>query len=166
MVKVAIAALLLLAGCPEHGSRPDGATGSELETARFVPQLCTGGQPGDPTCPVNVVVLDFSGVSARLGFVMQALGSGLFMTNVQLEAGLAGFAVRNLMVRMWTNPAMSMDFILLTDLSLSPGQTVGLGAFSITTGNPTSQISIAATFAGPFQPPPPPVLVDAATPSD
>src|SRR5689334_20163012 len=38
-----------------------GEDGPRLDTEPFIPQLCTGGVPGDATCPINTVTLDSIG---------------------------------------------------------------------------------------------------------
>jgi hypothetical protein len=64
-----------------------------IETAQFIPQICTGGLPDnvDGTCPFNVVPLDTIGAAgASISFVVQALGSGLYVTNLKLIPGTDG----------------------------------------------------------------------------
>src|SRR5262245_59504558 len=61
----------------------DGAP--SLETEPFIPRLCTGGVPGDATCPINEVTLDSIGApGSKIQFVAQALGSGLYLNNLKL----------------------------------------------------------------------------------
>jgi hypothetical protein len=74
-----------------QASLPDGPGTVVLETERFNPQICTGGLPGDPTCPINNVTLDAIGAAgAKITFVAQALGSGLYLTNLKLVPGAGG----------------------------------------------------------------------------
>jgi hypothetical protein len=67
-----------------------------IETAQFIPQICTSGLPDDPAapnplCPVNRVPLDeIGGAGAQITFVVQSLGSGLYMTNLKLVPGPMG----------------------------------------------------------------------------
>ena len=69
----------------------DGGTGPKLETAPFLPLICTSGTPGSDTCPFNDVALDEVGVAgAKIRFTVQALGSGLYMSNMKLIPGPMG----------------------------------------------------------------------------
>jgi len=77
-----------------------GSTGEEpptLETAQFLVQICTSGLPDNPPaapnplCPVNKVALGGIGATnAEIRFVVQSLGSGLYMTNLKLVPGVEG----------------------------------------------------------------------------
>ncbi len=69
----------------------DGGTGPSLETAAFLPLICTGGSPGTATCPFNDVTLDEVGIAgAKISFTVQALGSGLYLSNLKLVPGPMG----------------------------------------------------------------------------
>ncbi|HLL25792.1 MAG TPA: hypothetical protein VK427_26825 [Kofleriaceae bacterium] len=69
----------------------DGGTGPGLQTASFLPLICTSGAPGDVTCPYNNVALDSVGVTgAKIQFTVQALGSGLYLSNLKLVPGADG----------------------------------------------------------------------------
>ena len=68
-----------------------GENGPTLETAPFLPLICTGGAPGSQTCPFNDVALDALGAGgAKIRFTVQALGSGLYLSNMKLEPGPMG----------------------------------------------------------------------------
>jgi mono/diheme cytochrome c family protein len=78
----------------------DGERGPTfLATEPALISICTGGLPDDPAAPnpnclVNNVSLDAVGetpaVGAKISFVVQALGSGLYMTNLRLVPGAGG----------------------------------------------------------------------------
>lgn len=75
------------AAVPMDGS---GAT-VELITPQFTPQICTGGNPGDPTCPINTV--DLSGIGAAgatITFTAQAVSSGLYLNRLSINGGPGG----------------------------------------------------------------------------
>ncbi len=64
-----------------------------IETAQFVPQLCTGdsGMPGTDNCPINYVKLDGLGLpGASIQFVAQALGTDLYVTDLYTIASTDG----------------------------------------------------------------------------
>src|SRR5580704_443382 len=64
-----------------------------IETAQFVPLLCTGdtGMPGTPDCPINYVKLDGLGLpGAQIEFVAQALSTDLYITDLYTVASVDG----------------------------------------------------------------------------
>ena len=76
-----------------------GSTGEEpptLETTQFLVQVCTSGLPDapgapNPNCLVNKIPLtDIGATGAEVQFVVQSLGSGLYMTNLRLVPGTDG----------------------------------------------------------------------------
>jgi len=69
----------------------------QIETVAFIPAICTSGTPSvppaapNPTCPVNDVDLSPYGVAgAKLHFVAQALGSGIYLNQLSIIAGPDG----------------------------------------------------------------------------
>src|SRR5690606_32186298 len=53
-------------------------------------QICTAGNPGDPTCPINTIDLSAVGptpVPATLEFVLSPLGTDSYYTNLKIKAG-------------------------------------------------------------------------------
>jgi mono/diheme cytochrome c family protein len=81
-----------------------GTADTGLETARFTPVLCTGGSPGDPTCPVTYV--DITGLvegwgGARIKFVAQPLSQDLYVTNLALEGGPDGVYIEHPLFVSW-----------------------------------------------------------------
>src|SRR5262245_3247954 len=71
------------------------------ESSRFTPSLCTGGQPGGPTCPLNEAALDELGTAGSFSFVAQAVGSGLYLNHIELTAGAKGFYGERPTLRFW-----------------------------------------------------------------
>ncbi len=62
-----------------------------LETTAIMPQLCTAGIPGDPTCPINSIALDSIGVAGGvISFVAQPTASALYLQRLQVTPGAAG----------------------------------------------------------------------------
>ena len=62
-----------------------------IETDQFLPQLCTSGNAGDPTCPINHVSLASLGLpGAEVDFVAQALSSDLYITDLYTVASVDG----------------------------------------------------------------------------
>lgn len=62
-----------------------------LESPAVRPQLCTGGVPGDLTCPINTIPLDSMGlVGATITFVAQPTESALYLQRITLNPGPSG----------------------------------------------------------------------------
>jgi hypothetical protein len=72
----------------------EGSTGEgdlTLETEAFTPLICVSGAPGTVDCPFNNVALDAIGSpGAVIRFTVQALGSGLYLSNMKLIPGAEG----------------------------------------------------------------------------
>jgi cytochrome c553 len=74
----------------------DGDT--SLKTEPFTPLLCTGGVPGDATCPINTVdisTLVQGWAGAKIKFVAQPLSQDLYLTNLAIEGGAEGVYVEH-----------------------------------------------------------------------
>lgn len=81
----------------EKAAVPDpGEGGPRLETDLFLPTICTGGLPDSPgapnlNCLYNTIPLDVIGATgSKIEFIAQALGSGLYVTNLRLVPGGEG----------------------------------------------------------------------------
>jgi hypothetical protein len=97
-------ALIAAAGCSgeDAGVRSDATSSAfgELHTPEFLMSLCTGGVPGSPTCPYNVVALDDLGPGrgipgATIVFAVQDVGGGTYLTELKLVAGPMGAHVEH-----------------------------------------------------------------------
>jgi mono/diheme cytochrome c family protein len=81
-----------------------GGVDPGLVTEAFTPQICTGGNPGDATCPINIVPLDSlvqAWGGARIKFVAQALSQDLYVTNLALEGGADGVYIEHPLFVSW-----------------------------------------------------------------
>lgn len=76
----------------EREAQPDPSDGGPvLETAAFAPAICTSGTAPSATCPINTIDLTDLGLpGAKIEFVAQALGSGLYLNKLQIIAGTDG----------------------------------------------------------------------------
>jgi hypothetical protein len=66
-----------------------------LRTQDYAFSVCTGGLPGSTTCPINELALDTLGEGAgipgaKITFVVQAVGSGIYLNNLKLVPGTSG----------------------------------------------------------------------------
>jgi hypothetical protein len=100
VMRLIVLALAAMAGCrlylPEEvlPDSPDQPVFSDIRTPAFQPAFCTAGLPGSATCPINEISLDNLGAvgipGARLSFVIQAVGSGIYLNNLRLVPGPMG----------------------------------------------------------------------------
>lgn len=68
-----------------------GTVDQELRTDAMRPLLCSGGNPGDPTCPINSIPLDSVGVpGGSISFVADPTDSALYLRRLQLNPGPTG----------------------------------------------------------------------------
>ncbi|MDB4963516.1 MAG: uncharacterized protein JWP01_3515 [Myxococcales bacterium] len=78
----------------EKDAQPDPGESdptANLETTPFTPAICTSGTPPAPTCPTNDIDLTEVGLpGAKLHFVAQALGSGLYLNQLSIIPGADG----------------------------------------------------------------------------
>ncbi len=86
------------------GTTGGGGTTLTLSTQPFAPLLCTSGQAGDPTCPINHVSLVDAGMAANppvdltgaeITFLVQPLSNDMYVTDLTLKAGTAGVYVEH-----------------------------------------------------------------------
>jgi hypothetical protein len=158
----------------EHdASIPDpGVEGPALETDKFIPQMCTGGLAGDPTCPINTVALDAVGdgvVGGKITFVVQALGSGLYVTNLKLIPGTGGAYIEHPLFVSWpadeTLPPTfdQIDRFFAVKMNLMMTATPeeeqiggGTAAFVGFNAGPMDKLTIHFKAAKLYQPDPPP----------
>lgn len=91
---------------------PDGPGTLGLRTQDFTISICTGGLPGQPTCPINELSLEDLGEGAgvpgaKLTFVAQGVGTGLYLNNLKLVPGPMGaFIEHPLFVSIPTDPML------------------------------------------------------------
>jgi mono/diheme cytochrome c family protein len=123
-----------------------------LETAAFNPDLCTSGQPGDPTCPYNYV--DIGGLvegwaGAQIRFIAQPLSQDLYLTNLALQGGPEGVYLEHPLFVSW--PAQgdpipdTLDRFFNVKLNMMPGamaEPIGGGTAAFINFTPTNQITI------------------------
>lgn len=136
-------------------------TNPPIRTAMAVPQLCTGGNPGDPTCPINTLDLSALNVAgASFSFVAQAAGADLYMTNMQFTAGTDGLYVEHPIIESWppgaTDPKPDpIDRYFNVVINLQTGaapQLLGNGTASFQGFSPADPISIHFVALDKFKP--------------
>jgi hypothetical protein len=141
---------LLLAACGDPApATSDAPLGSDIDatvalrSAPFLMQLCTGGNPGDATCPINFISLDELGgvaVGARLRFVAQPLAQDFYLSDLRIS-GSTTLHIQGLYLDQWNGTMATAGPLLVEELG--PGQTVG--PLAVTTPlSPASQVVVRA----------------------
>jgi hypothetical protein len=135
----------------ERDALPD-SSGPRLETAEVLPLICTGGVPGEPSCPVNSVALDEMGIAgARIDFVAQRLESGLYLRNLKLVPGGGGAFIEHPLFVSWPQGAEpvpdSIDRFYNVKMNLTPTATaeeqqIAGGTAAFIGFNPANSITI------------------------
>jgi hypothetical protein len=149
---------------------PGGGGGGTLglRTEDYTIALCTGGLPGDPTCPLNTISLDKLGegagiAGAKISFVAVGVGTGLYLNNLKLVPGPQGaFIEHPLFVSVPTDPmekpiADTFDRFFNTKMNLMPGapadqQQISGGTAAFVNFPPTNKIAVFFKSAQAFQP--------------
>lgn len=73
-----------------------GDESNTIKTTPFLPLICNSGAPGTTDCPFNDVSLDEAGSpGSKIRFTVQALGSGLYLSNMKLVPGPDGAYVEH-----------------------------------------------------------------------
>jgi hypothetical protein len=156
----------------EKEAANDPATGGPgtlgLRTKDYTLSICTGGLPGDPTCPLNSIELDDLGngagiAGAKITFVAQGVGTGLYLNNLKLVPGPMGaFIEHPLFVSIPDDPmgkpiADTFDRFFNTKMNLMAGaapaaQQIAGGTAAFVNFPPQNKIAIYFKSAKVFQP--------------
>jgi hypothetical protein len=123
------------------------------ESSPFTASLCTGA-PGGPNCPVNVVPLDEFGVEGTFSFVMQAVGSGVYLSHLELVAGAEGLFVDRLTIRFLLSSGNGAADEHTFDMvvNLRPGESIMLGTAAFAAPLSFERMSLRVAAIGPFRP--------------
>lgn len=141
-------------GCEGGSMGPPDAMVQATETSRFSPSLCTGGDPGSPTCPRNQLFLDeLVSFGGTFEFVMQAVGSGVYLNHIELRAGTDGLYVERPTLRFWDGLQDTFaDEVLLDEtLNLPPGGSAMLGTAAVPQLF-ANKVSLQVKAIGPYRP--------------
>jgi len=128
--------LTLLVACGDGGTTPDANTHTSAITA----QVCTSGNPGDPTCPITMVDL---GNGDKLQFVLMPDAANFFVGSPKLIAGSAGLYVLHPRFEAWPDGAAAP-----TPNPSDPNatSTINIAAGAQTVLTPTSVTSSRLAF--------------------
>lgn len=148
------------------------------EVAKFMPTICTAGQPDDPAAPnpncmYNRIPLDeVGGVGASIEFILQSLPGGSYLTNMRLVPGAQGVFMEHPIFVSWplaekpncvanANGEFScldpLDRFATMTLNIMAGgapEPMGMGNTTFTDFAATDMMSIRFTNVGPFNPMP------------
>jgi hypothetical protein len=145
---------------------PGGGGTLGLRTGDITMLICTAGLPGDATCPINTVDLDSLGEGAgipgaKISFVAQVVGSGVYLNNLKLVPGPQGaFIEHPLFVSIPADGkseavADTIDRFFNTKLNLMTGaapEQIGGGTAAFVNFPPQNKIAIFFKSAKIFQP--------------
>lgn len=131
----------------------DGPGDLSLATEPFSPLLCTGGDPGSPTCPINIVDLSplvTGWAGAQIKFVAQPLGTDLYVTNLQLITGAEGVYIEHPLFVSWPNDGSqplpdTLDRFFNIKMNLKVGDmpaSIGGGTAAFINFNPQNKLTI------------------------
>lgn len=120
-----------------------------LETPRITPQICTAGEPGEPTCPINTIDLTPIGApGSSVAFTVEPLVSGLYLSDLTITASAAGVYLEHPLFLSWsdqdTKVPDDIDRFFATKLNLAPSTTdfIDGGTAAFMTFAPANPISI------------------------
>ena len=135
----------------------NGSADLGLETGQFQPLLCTSGNPGDATCPVNHVALDGVGLAgATIDLVAQPLGSTLYVTDLKLSASVDGVYLEHPLFVSWpaNQPEVpdSLDRFFAVKMNEMPmaADEIGGGTAAFVGMNPNDPVSIHFKVIGKY----------------
>jgi len=121
------------------GIPPRDASPSFVDTALFVPQICTSGLPDDPptnpnpNCPVNRLPLDDLGVAgSTIRFVARA-NANSFDVDITFVAGPGGLHVEHPAIEI-VDPGTSMPTVAgesTVTLDVAAGQSMALSTLAV-----------------------------------
>jgi len=141
-----------------------GGLGPILATPHFTPLLCTSGQPGESTCPINYVdllplVAGWGG--AQIKFVAQPLTQDLYLTNLSVVPGPDGVYVEHPLFVSYPPDASAepipdtLDRFFNVKINIMPGgvaQPIGGGTAAFINFTPTNQVAIHFKVVDKYRP--------------
>jgi hypothetical protein len=142
----------------DAGPSGDSASGVALETAAFAPAICTSGLPPEPTCPVNQVDLTPLGLAgAKVHFVAQAVGGGLYLNQLKVIAGTDGAYIEHPLFVSWPEGKQPVPdtidrfFDIKLNLQASTEGSIGGGTAGFVGFVATDKLTIHFRTVQPYQ---------------
>jgi hypothetical protein len=123
------------------------------ETARFRPLLCAGAPVGAATCPLNQLALDDLGAAgARFQFLVEAVGTGLYLSRFAIVAGPDGMYAERPMLRVFSSSmsSRSQDVVFDVVLNLRPAEAAQLRTASFAS-TALDSMSLRVPAIGPYR---------------
>lgn len=142
----------------EAKARPD--TNPPIRTAQVTPMVCTAGNPGDPTCPINTIDLSSVGAAgATLSFVVQPVGTDSYFTNVKVKAGADGIYLEHPLIETYANGEVDptpdpLDRFFATTVNLMANAEgpLGTGTFAVVGFKATDPITLKFDVVDKYRP--------------
>lgn len=134
----------------EKLARPDI---EPIRTAMITPMLCTAGNPGDATCPINTISLDGVGptpvTGASITFTIASVGADSYITNLKVKAGAEGVYIEHPLIESYiggdlmpTPDPLDRLFAVALNVQANMEATIGNGTATIAGFVATDPISI------------------------
>jgi len=134
-----------------------------LVTAPFTPLLCTGGNPGDATCPITNVDLSplvANWAGAKIKFVAQPLSGALYVTDLTLEGGAEGVYLEHPLFVSWPTDGSieipdGLDRFFNVKINMKPGDmpvSIGGGAAAFVNFTPSNKLTITFKVVDKYHP--------------
>jgi hypothetical protein len=142
----------------EAKARPN--TAPPIRTDKYTPMLCTAGNPGDATCPINSIDLTPLGTAGSLEFTVKEITGGAYFQALKFKAGASGLYLEHPLFESYAGGADPgipdpTDRFFATTLNLMPDTeaTFGLaGGETIAGFAPTDPITIRFDALEAFRP--------------
>jgi hypothetical protein len=152
-------AILTLVACTEHGQTPPGGgdasvPGEPRSLGPFAPQICSGGTPGDSSCPFNSIGLDEVGApGSSMEFLVQPIVGGLSFVDVALFAGQGGLHVEHPQILAGNdgNFTSTGDTYLGVTVDLRPGASETLPSIEAAGVSPVALLVLRFDAIGPLE---------------
>jgi mono/diheme cytochrome c family protein len=138
---------------------PEGEGVVVGQTAPFMPQFCTAGEPGDETCPINSIPLDELGVAgAAVTFTAEQLSAGLYLSEINVVGGTGGVYVEHPLFLYWPEENVKefdeFDRFFAAKINVEPAGASRLegGAAVFVQFDPSKPISVAFQVIEAYRP--------------
>jgi hypothetical protein len=123
------AAVLLQWANLEVDALPEDPDRIAYETVPIVPLICSAGEPGTATCPINTIDLTSIGApGSSVTFIVEPLSTGLYLSELKLVAGPEGVYVDHPLFVSWPMPMVKapddIDRFFATKMNLMANETL------------------------------------------
>jgi hypothetical protein len=144
----------------EVAALPEDPDRIVYETTPVQPLICQAGAPGEATCPINRIDLSTIGApGSSVTFIVEPLSTGLYLSELKLEAGPEGVYVEHPLFVSWPMPTVKepddIDRFFATKMNLMANEILPIdgGTAAFMTFSRQSPISITFKKIDRYVPP-------------